>query len=249
MGLRAGMSQVKSRVRSAALSEERFTAAEIVALTGLKEASVRTEIRRMIGEEYLTVYSLPAKTGQRGRQPVQYWLSSDPKKRAALAKSIHLYDPPEPLVERPTSVHYERAVTALNRAFDVSADSRRRKERERLLSEAEEHLIDARLAEGGERAAPAIKASLDGLNLRILQLSEKPAAVAALVAGKSAVVVQSFKEWQAWLSFWRQAAAPLSQGTTEGRQYAMSALEQNVPTDEPSYAAMASLLKREADRN
>lgn len=168
MKRRAGMSEVKFKVRHNALLLREFTVADMVRATGLNPESVRTELQRMKLEGFLTSCPHPDKPKKRGGRPVLYQLTDDPEVRLALSESIEAFYPPSPPVDRPTSRHYLLAQQLLNRAQAAEVPLR-----DRLLSDAESHLRMAEQAEGGALAPKRIQAYLRYERARLFYLRGK----------------------------------------------------------------------------
>lgn len=157
--------QVKFKVRHSALLLKEFTVADIVRATQLKPESVRTELQRMKREGLISSQTHPNPPKQRGAPPALYCLSEDPELRLELSQSIDAYFPTPPQVERPTSRAYLLAQRLFNRAEEEDG-----REKEKLLDEAERHLIMAEQAEGGQTAPDNIKIYLQYERARLAYL-------------------------------------------------------------------------------
>jgi len=159
METRAGMSQVKFKVRLNVLLLCEFTAEQMVQITGLNPESVRTELQRMKQEGLLEVTRNPAPTDQkrkRGGQHVLYRLVSDPEKRLALSCSVETFYPEKLRPPQPTSRHYHLALRLLDQVAEVS-DNRKLD----LLHEAEEELYFALSEEGASHAPEPVRAHIE----------------------------------------------------------------------------------------
>jgi hypothetical protein len=158
--LRAGMSEVKFKVRLNALLLREFTTEQIMRITGLKPESVRTELQRMKAEDLLEVARGAAPAGQkrlRGGQPVLYRLTSDPEKRLALSRSVEAFYPEVSRPLHPTSRHYHIALKRLDQAAGEKDDRKRLS----LLAETEDELDFALLEEGASRAPESVQAHIE----------------------------------------------------------------------------------------
>jgi tetratricopeptide (TPR) repeat protein len=153
--LRVRRGHVKFNVRQHALRLRAFTVADMVRVTNLNAESVRTELQHMREEGLLTAQPSPTKSGKRGGLPTLYRLTDDPEARSALAQSLEAFSPPRPPGDRPTSPHYLSARQLLNHAQTTAA-----RHREPLLAEAEQGLVMAAQAEGGNRASERVRAYL-----------------------------------------------------------------------------------------
>jgi len=165
MSQRAGMSQVKFRVRHNALLLRAFTAADMIRATGLNPESVRTELQRMKQEGLLVSRTNPGNPKKRGGPPALYKLTEDQEGRAALSESIEAFYPPPPLADKPTSRHYLLAQQLLNRAQIAEGERRMQ-----LLAQAEQDLELAEQAEGGTLAPKPIEAYLQYERARLAYL-------------------------------------------------------------------------------
>jgi DNA-binding transcriptional ArsR family regulator len=146
MAHKAGMSEVKFKVRHNTLLLREFTVEQMVRATGLKPESVRTELQRMRQEGLLASAPLAEKRRGRGGRPALYKLTPDPEKRLALSREVESFFPEPPQPTRPTSRHYLVASRILDRiAAGQYKDDR---ECEALLQEARERLDFACYDEG-----------------------------------------------------------------------------------------------------
>jgi hypothetical protein len=171
MAKRAGMSEVKFKVRMNALLLCEFTTEQMVRITDLKSESVRTELQRMKQEGLLE----PARNSttedqrrKRGGQPVVYRLASDPEKRLALSRSVETFYPEKSRPPQPTSRHYHLALRLLDQAAEVSDDHKWD-----LLHEVEEELDFALSEEGASRAPEPVRAHIEFQRGRLAYLREQ----------------------------------------------------------------------------
>lgn len=153
--------EVKLKVRHYALLLEEFTVAQIVELTGLKSASVRTEVQRMRREK-LVVPSRQESKG-RGGPPCIYMLTDDPEARLALSKSIEAFyleaTPHPPRPRQPASRHFFQAAEIIQALIDQSIAP---DQSDAAIREAAYHLEFARHEEGvGREGTEIIRAHLD----------------------------------------------------------------------------------------
>jgi hypothetical protein len=170
MSHRAGMSEVRFKVRHNALVLHEFTVADMVRATKLNPESIRTELQRMKQEGLLTSRSHPDKPSKRGGHPALYELTEDPEARLALSESIEAFYPSLSPTERPTSRHYLLARQLLDRAQTADTAIQNR-----LLSDAQSHLEMAEQAEGGSLSPEPVKAYLMYERTRLLYLRGKRA--------------------------------------------------------------------------
>jgi predicted ArsR family transcriptional regulator len=172
MVTRAGMNEVKFKVRLNALLLYEFTAEQMMRITGLKPESVRTELQRMKQEGLLEVTRSPVPTDQkrkRGGQHALYRLVADPEKRLALSRSVETFYPEKPRPFQPTSRHYHRALRLLDKVTNAKDDH----ECKSLLHEAEEEL-DFALSEEGDSLAPeSVRAYIEFQRGRLAYLREQ----------------------------------------------------------------------------
>jgi len=160
MVIRAGMSEVKFKVRLNALLLCGFTAEQMVRITGLKPESVRTELQRMKQDGLLEVTHSSASSDQkrkRGGQPALYRLVSDPEKRLALSRSVETFHSETPRTDHPTSRHYQIALQLLDKVANEKVNI----ERDSWLSKAEEELEFALSEEGTIRAPESVRAHIE----------------------------------------------------------------------------------------
>lgn len=165
MNHRAGMSEVKFKVRHNALLLHEFTTADMVRATGLNPESVRTELQRMKREGLLISRPHPDKPKKRGGRPALYRLTDDPEARLALSESVEAFYPSLSSADRPTSRHYLLAQQLLDHAQTVENPQRKR-----LLLDAEQALEMAEHAEGGGLAPKRIQAYLRYERARLFYL-------------------------------------------------------------------------------
>lgn len=165
MARKAGMSEVKLKVRYNALFLREFTVADMVRATGLKPESVRTELQRMRREGLLTSEPLTEKRRGRGGRPALYKLTQDPEKRLALSHEVESFfpEPLQPIPPRPTSRHYLVASRILDRV--ATGYYKTDKERDTALQEAEERLKFAEYEEG--ESQELIRAYIDRERARL----------------------------------------------------------------------------------
>lgn len=168
MESRAGMNEVKFRVRQNALLWREFTVAQMVEITGLKPESVRTELQRMKQEGLLEAERDRSGTGvrRRGGQPVLYRLTSDSEKRLALSRSVEAFYPKAPRPQQPTSHHFVLAT----RLLDQASGERNTHKREQLLVESEDELDFALVEEGASRAPKTVAAHIEFQRGRVAYL-------------------------------------------------------------------------------
>lgn len=163
----AAPNEVKFKVRHHALLLEEFTVAHIVELTGLKSASVRTEVQRMKREGLLSSYR--EKRKGRGAPPCVYKLTDDPEARLELSRSVEAFyteiapKPVEP--RRPVSRHFFQAVELIR---DLTCQRVEEADQEAVIDEALYHLEFARREEGVEReGTEVVGACLDREQARL----------------------------------------------------------------------------------
>jgi hypothetical protein len=140
------MNEVRLRVRESALILQEFTVDQIIKATGLNPDSVRTELRRMKAEKFLTSESLSGRQQGPGGPPSVYRLTPDPEKRLALSRQVRAFYPTFPEPTRPTSPHYLIASQLLGQI--VEGDYKNDTERVALLNKANESLEFAWYDEG-----------------------------------------------------------------------------------------------------
>jgi hypothetical protein len=112
--------EVKIKVRHNALLLEKFTIAEITALTGLNSKSVTTEVQRMKREGYLNVIRKnngPKKPGA----PVRFYELVQ-EKRFELSRSINKYYLPETGPSKPCGRHYLEAANLIDRMLQFGTN-------------------------------------------------------------------------------------------------------------------------------
>jgi DNA-binding PadR family transcriptional regulator len=141
---RQQMGKVKLRVRQNALLLGEFTVEKMVETTGFNQEGVKSELRRMREEGFLSVEQ-SASTGQRGRPQIVYRLTPDPEKRLKLANELEEFYPKPLAPERPSSHHYFEAIALLDQ---IEANRYRGEERVKLLDECEKELEFAWYEEG-----------------------------------------------------------------------------------------------------
>jgi tetratricopeptide (TPR) repeat protein len=150
---------------------EEFTVSQMVAVTGLRNDSVRTEVQRMKTQGYLTVASEGGTEGRpAGRPRCIYRLSGDAEKRLELAHSVSAFylatdsQPTEPY--RPQGRHYAQAMGMIQDLEAVPPeDALRRSEME---EQAAYHLDYAAHEEAARRPGKEItSAYLDRARARL----------------------------------------------------------------------------------
>ncbi len=163
----AAPNEVKFKVRHHALLLEEFTVAQIVELTGLKSASVRTEVQRMKREGLLS--SCREKGKGRGAPPCVYKLTDDPEARLELSRSVEAFytetapRPVEP--RRPVSRHFFQAVELIQ---DLTCQRVEEADQKAIIDEALYHLEFARREEGvGREGTEIVRACLDREQARL----------------------------------------------------------------------------------
>lgn len=245
MSKKAGMSEVKFKVRHNALYLREFTVADMVRATGLKPESVRTEVQRMRGEKMLTSEPLKEKRLGRGGRPALYKLVRDPEKRLALSHEVESFfpEPRQAFPLRPSSRHYLVATRLLDRIVEGYYKTDR--EMNTALEEAEEHLKFAEYEEGKSEAL--ISAYIDRERARVEYLRCENETAEALFhqarqAFKAAELDHEVTRVDEYLACIQTYRRYFQQGAVNPAEKARCTLEVLETMDKPSDRPLMNLL-------